>query len=450
MTTNGIGLALSGGGSRAAAFHRGTLRGLQQVGLLQLVDALSTVSGGSVFGAAWMAASARGETFDSFMNNARYELSVGFTKRAFGPRLLLTAWPGYTRTNLLASAFDKAFFKKAKLEDLPDSPRLCMNATVLNSAQVGKFGKRGFKTRGLVPAGSQTFAEWMPLPKFKLATAAAASAAFPVGLPPIYLKRGREVPEGWGSTPELQAQRLFALTDGGVLENLGIQTLLNEQSEFFAWDIVSSDASCDDQVWTPGGARARMRGLLMGALSAPVLERVGNVMHDKQDRHMRHHAVDEATKSWLVRGLLSPEVAAGTEMRTFLAGTHARPERRLLMVRLSQTWNHVLDRIPEWRLKAFAESYQIRTRTLPPPVPKAGDLPGREAFLTAVGVDLSVAWAIYRAMGGDSKVAELNRIRTHFDALTEPELDALHDHARWQVHALHELYWKDISALPEV
>src|SRR3981081_2708608 len=47
----GIGRALSGGGSRAIAFHLGCLRALNQLGLLDRVAVLSTVSGGSVIGA---------------------------------------------------------------------------------------------------------------------------------------------------------------------------------------------------------------------------------------------------------------------------------------------------------------------------------------------------------------------------------------------------------------
>lgn len=47
----GVGLALSGGGSRAIAFHLGCLRALHHNGLLARIDVLSTVSGGSVIGA---------------------------------------------------------------------------------------------------------------------------------------------------------------------------------------------------------------------------------------------------------------------------------------------------------------------------------------------------------------------------------------------------------------
>ena len=49
-----IGLALSGGGFRAAAFHLGVLQRLRELGLLRRVMVLSTVSGGSIVGAAWV------------------------------------------------------------------------------------------------------------------------------------------------------------------------------------------------------------------------------------------------------------------------------------------------------------------------------------------------------------------------------------------------------------
>ena len=46
-----IGLALSGGGSRAAAFHLGCLRALDDLGLLDRIQVISTISGGSIIGA---------------------------------------------------------------------------------------------------------------------------------------------------------------------------------------------------------------------------------------------------------------------------------------------------------------------------------------------------------------------------------------------------------------
>ncbi len=52
--THPFGLALSGGGFRAAAFHLGVLRRLRELGLLAQVDMMSTVSGGSIAGAYWV------------------------------------------------------------------------------------------------------------------------------------------------------------------------------------------------------------------------------------------------------------------------------------------------------------------------------------------------------------------------------------------------------------
>ena len=49
-----LGLALSGGGFRASFFHLGVLRRLAELDLLRHVSVLSTVSGGSVIGAAYM------------------------------------------------------------------------------------------------------------------------------------------------------------------------------------------------------------------------------------------------------------------------------------------------------------------------------------------------------------------------------------------------------------
>lgn len=46
-----IGLALSGGGSRAIAYHLGCLRAFREANLLENVEVISTVSGGSIIGA---------------------------------------------------------------------------------------------------------------------------------------------------------------------------------------------------------------------------------------------------------------------------------------------------------------------------------------------------------------------------------------------------------------
>jgi hypothetical protein len=58
-----VGLAFSGGGIRSATFNLGVLQGLAGMGLLKIVDYLSTVSGGSYIGA-WLAAWMKHEGVD--------------------------------------------------------------------------------------------------------------------------------------------------------------------------------------------------------------------------------------------------------------------------------------------------------------------------------------------------------------------------------------------------
>src|SRR5438105_5519370 len=49
--TRGIALCLSGGGFRAALFHLGALRRLNELGVLSTVETISSVSGGSIIAA---------------------------------------------------------------------------------------------------------------------------------------------------------------------------------------------------------------------------------------------------------------------------------------------------------------------------------------------------------------------------------------------------------------
>ena len=63
-----IGIALSGGGARAMAFHLGCLRALHDLGILDRVRVFSTVSGGSVIGALY---AANDEPFPACGNNCK-------------------------------------------------------------------------------------------------------------------------------------------------------------------------------------------------------------------------------------------------------------------------------------------------------------------------------------------------------------------------------------------
>src|SRR5262249_622728 len=81
-----IGLALSGGGSRAIAFHLGCLRALNDRGVLNQVKVLSTVSGGSVIGALYAYGTESFQEFDDRMVELlRHGIETSILKKLLRP-----------------------------------------------------------------------------------------------------------------------------------------------------------------------------------------------------------------------------------------------------------------------------------------------------------------------------------------------------------------------------
>ena len=136
-----IGLALSGGGSRAMAFHLGCFRALEDLGLLEKVAVLSTISGGSVFGAYYAySPDIRFDEFDRQMQTLLLEgLQGQLVVSALMPQNLarggwgvarrglhrLTKWDrgqkelpvrSFSRTELFAQVLQRRLFGKLALE----------------------------------------------------------------------------------------------------------------------------------------------------------------------------------------------------------------------------------------------------------------------------------------------------------------------------------------------
>ena len=65
ITKKRLGLALSGGGYRAAAFHLGVLRKLNTLKILDKIDVISTISGGSIIGAYYVLNRNNFESFET-------------------------------------------------------------------------------------------------------------------------------------------------------------------------------------------------------------------------------------------------------------------------------------------------------------------------------------------------------------------------------------------------
>jgi NTE family protein len=221
----GIALCLSGGGYRAMVFHLGSLIRLNEVGLLPKLKRVSSVSGGSItaalLGLRWKQLdwSPRGvaERLDSEVVAPIRELA-GKTIDAESVIIGMLA-PG-TISEKLAGHYDRLLFHGATLEALPsdeEGPRFVINATNVQSGALWRFSK---------PYMADYLVGKVPDPKLPLALAVAASSAFPPVLSPatLHLKHSDFAPD-----PACPLQRPpftteVVLSDGGVYDNLGLET----------------------------------------------------------------------------------------------------------------------------------------------------------------------------------------------------------------------------------
>jgi NTE family protein len=205
-------------------FHLGGLWRLNEAGYLPRIDRISSVSGGSitagVLGRRWSTLS-----FDADGAAGNFEAEIAAPVRRLANRtldvravLLGLLVPGTTINERLAASYRRALFGKATLRDLPEQPQFVFNATSLQSGDLWRFS-------------SASLADWrvgeVPHPETRLATAVAASSAFPPVLSPAVLDLPAGVMEP-GSDPELQEAPYTTravLTDGGVYDNLGLETV---------------------------------------------------------------------------------------------------------------------------------------------------------------------------------------------------------------------------------
>ena len=206
-----IGLAMSGGGFRAAAFHLGVFRRLRELGLLWKLDLLTCVSGGSIAGAflacRWGDDDAL-EQLESYLRNTSIAASsvIGGLLDPFSSRL-----------DKLRETYERDLFGDRTLGSLHSGPRLYLNATNLATGNMFFFVAGG--------GGAPEMGEWqlgtVAAPDFRVSRAVAASSAFPPVFPPLRVDQADYPAAG---------VEYVSLTDGGVYDNLGVNPLLRNRN----------------------------------------------------------------------------------------------------------------------------------------------------------------------------------------------------------------------------
>jgi NTE family protein len=243
-------LTFSGGGTRAAALAYGVLLELEKTSidtgssrrsLLDEVDVISTISGGSFAGAyyALYGKDSLAEFEDRFLTwNAESYLK----RQLLTPAILRLASPRYSRSDLAAETWDARLFHNATFDVLAHRgtrPYLIVNATDMVLGAPFSFTQEQFD-----PLCDD-------LSKFPISRAVASSSAFPGLLTPItiesHAERCRYQTPAWVSSgladahsnpdayraasdyatyTDIRNRPFIHLIDGGVADNLGIRPIL--------------------------------------------------------------------------------------------------------------------------------------------------------------------------------------------------------------------------------
>jgi predicted acylesterase/phospholipase RssA len=270
-----IGLALSGGGFRAIAYHLGLVRFLHDADILSQVTDITAVSGGSVIAAHlvlnWDRYNGSAKEFDEAAKELltlvrldvrnRIVRRFGLALALRGPRRLLgLSNRRLTLTGLLEQHYEQFLYGDTSLFQLPESPRLHLLATSVSEGRLSSFQREGLWMICRETSDAIRFDDF----HISLATvpmAVTASSAFPGFFPPMELT-GADVGARSGDFGRQ------AFTDGGVFDNLGVRMFrflaMSSEAEQPPWDgVLVSDVGkrlqVQNDVHISGMVRTAMR-----------------------------------------------------------------------------------------------------------------------------------------------------------------------------------------------
>lgn len=216
-----IGIALSGGGMRAAVFHLGILKCLAEEGLFSKIAHISSVSGASVcVGLIYGCNQGDWPNDQTFVKDVLPAIRKDITEKEVQwtslARLFVEPYYWDKKANLLANVMDKKWKLKCCLQDLSSYPRWTINTTAFETGKDFRISKQQM---GDVESG------FVHDPEFSVSHAMAASAGFPVLIGPYKLKTKAYTWVDAQGTVIQPRDRILHLWDGGVYDNMGLDPL---------------------------------------------------------------------------------------------------------------------------------------------------------------------------------------------------------------------------------
>lgn len=266
-----VGLALSGGGYRAAAFHLGTLKKLNELGVLKDVDVFSCVSGGAITGAFYclnqdlpfeeIEIQLKDNLQKSVTNRVLFSLETIALILSFLIFFGLIFWLDYSGllfitvpliilvfflflkfqfgiypiSRIIEKKYTDLFFGNKNLSQLKQKPILAINATNLESGRQWTFSqsKMGDSYYTYTKEGDEILFKHE---NFPISRAVASSTCVPFAFTPI------KISKEYFQDPEDFKRAIPRLIDGGVYDNQGIHKLTQKRSSYLCDTVIVSDA----------------------------------------------------------------------------------------------------------------------------------------------------------------------------------------------------------------
>ena len=255
LRTKCTGLALSGGGFRAALFHLGSLWRLNELGWLKRLAEVTSVSGGSIT-AAYLGFRWKHLTFRSNGVATNFVDEIARPLQDFcsqtidvGSVVAGLISPFRHPIELIASHYRKGLFGESTLQDLPsdkEGPRFTIYAASLQTGVSVRFSRAELAEYHLGKIDSS---------HIQLATAVAASSALPPILCPLILKLNPDDWKDWGKGKKgdlFHKEKLRStmfLADGGVYDNLGLERVWDRYATVLVSDAGAPFSVVEGSLW---------------------------------------------------------------------------------------------------------------------------------------------------------------------------------------------------------